>query len=169
MKTFPDIFHDAETDISPPAAWSSTTGKANVLIENPDGGALWAHAETLREAGYDYAVCRGPSTAPERRHAHGYFDEPSVSERGLNAHTCPMLTGGRCPLAEEADVVVTSGRLPRSSELVFAHRIVGSVVVLEPEGAGASDDSRMPGVTMLESPITEERLLQAVEASLENR
>jgi hypothetical protein len=158
--------HPEETEIAPPVSWSGESGKPRILIENPDGAELWAHGDVLREAGYEYAVCRGPSLGlePETYDVLAYYDEPIVTER-VPAHSCPLLTGGRCPLAEEADVVITSTRVPDCEALVAAHRALG-VAALVVEVEGGPKVEQPAGVTVLESPITKARLLAAIETAL---
>jgi hypothetical protein len=65
--------------------WPAQTGKTRVLIENPDRADLWAHADVLRKAGYDVAMCSGPTEAGEQQeHA-----------------TCPLLTEGTARSSKE--------------------------------------------------------------------
>lgn len=63
-----------------PGQWPEQTGKPRVLIENPDGADLWAHAEVLRKAGYDVATCVGPTAetkqVPWFRRESLYWAEP---------------------------------------------------------------------------------------------
>lgn len=78
-------------------AWS---GPRTVLIEHPDVLAAVAAATRLRRAGLAVAVCHGP-------HAK---------------RPCPVLSGGRCPPAERADVIVAA--LGESGEAIgAAHRV----------------------------------------------
>ena len=46
--------------------WPAQTCKTPVLIENLDRADLWAHADVLRGAGYDVAMCGGPTEASEQ-------------------------------------------------------------------------------------------------------
>ena len=46
-----------------PQTWPESSPKPRVLVENPDGAELWAHAEILRDAGYEVATCAGPADA----------------------------------------------------------------------------------------------------------
>lgn len=48
-----------------PEEWPEQSGKSRVVIENPDRADLWAHAEVLREVGYDVAMCVGPTAETE--------------------------------------------------------------------------------------------------------
>ncbi len=132
-----------------PGDWPEPSGRPRILVESPDRADLWAHAETLREAGFDVAVCAGPV-------------DPTEPE-GKTATTCPLLSNGRCSLAEGADVLVTSADLLDAEELVGAHARSGSVVVVESTQAAAAGFEAARVVTM---PVTERRLLEAVTAAL---
>ena len=139
----------AKTSSIDPGDWAAPSGRPRVLVESPDRADLWAHAETLREAGFDVAVCAGPvdPTAPE----------------GKTSTTCPLLSNGRCSLAEGADVLVTSADLVDAEELVRAHARSGAVVVVESTQAAAPHFGTARVVTM---PVTERRLVEAVTAAL---
>jgi hypothetical protein len=132
-----------------PGDWPEPSGRPRILVESPDRADLWAHAETLREAGFDVAVCAGP------------VDPTASNEK--SATTCPLLSDGRCSLAEGADVLVTSADLLDAEELVRAHARSGSVVVVESTQAAAPRFGDARAVTM---PVTERRLLEAVAAAL---
>lgn len=85
----------------PVPTWPAGHRRPRVVVEVP--GARW-HAEGgARAAGFDVLVCPGPTAQWSR---------------------CPAVRGTRCPLAAEADVVVTT--LAPSSEpgrrLLQAHR-----------------------------------------------
>ena len=67
-------------DVGP--TWSLDDSRPRVLVESPTG--RWQLADDVRRAGMSTIVCSGPRS-----------DKP-----------CPALTGGRCALAEGADVVV---------------------------------------------------------------
>jgi hypothetical protein len=73
-----------------------------VLVEV--AGRRWAGELAADRAGLATAMCSGPA-------ARGH-------------HGCPVLAGGRCPLADEADaiIVLLDPDDPRSAELVQAHR-----------------------------------------------
>jgi hypothetical protein len=117
-----------------PQTWPDSGGKPRVLVENPDGAELWAHAEVLREAGYEVATCAGPA-------------EPATWHQ--RPTQCPLVGEGRCPLAEGADVVVTTNDLRDGAEIIPAL------------------DATVPAaVVLVEEPVTEQRLLEAVAASL---
>ncbi|MGZ4373093.1 MAG: hypothetical protein ACXVRQ_12990 [Gaiellaceae bacterium] len=135
-----------------PGDWPERNGRARILVESPDHADLWAHAETLREAGYDVAVCIGPVRA-------------RVGERGP-AMACPLLVDGRCSLTEGADVIVTSADLPDADELVQAHDEAGSVVVVEATLVAAAGFGT---ARILPLPVTEKTLVSAVTAALADR
>jgi hypothetical protein len=117
-----------------PQTWPEPGPGPRVLIENPDGADLWAYADILRNAGYEVATCAGPA------------EQASWHQRPTK---CPLVGAGRCPLAEGADVIVTTTDLRDSDEIIPA---------LESTVAAP--------VVLIEEPVTEERLLQAVAASL---
>ena len=77
-----------------PGEWPEQTGKPRVLIENPDGADLWAHAEVLREAGYDVATCAGPTAETKRvpwfRRGHLYWADPQPMDRQERT-LCPLV------------------------------------------------------------------------------
>jgi hypothetical protein len=65
-----------------PPRWPA--GKPRVLVEDFSGTAAVSDHSLFREAGFEVAVCSGP-------------DE---------SDPCPLTLGGRCELAESADVVL---------------------------------------------------------------
>ena len=91
-KSSPSLLHLEE--------WPARSGKARVLIENPDRADLWAHAELLRKAGYDVAMCGGPA-----------------DEAGQERTVCPLVAQGHCPLVDGADVVVSTTALTDGPEI----------------------------------------------------
>ena len=128
-----------------PGDWPEPSGRPRILVESPDRADLWAHAETLREAGFDVAVCAGP------------IDPTASNEK--SATTCPLLSDGRCSLAEGADVLVTSADLLDAEELVRARARSGSVVVIESTHAATTRLGDARRVTQSSSG----RLLEAVD------
>ncbi len=132
-----------------PEAWPEQSGKPRVLIENPDGAELWAHADVLREAGYDVAMCGGPAVQTEDH----------------DRTVCPLVTEGRCPLVEGADVVVSTTRLIDSRE-ILATLSARSAPVLVVEGT--SSDLKRDGDVIGDSleiplPVLPQQLVAAVE------
>lgn len=124
--------------------WSARDGRKRALVENPDGGVLWAYAETLREAGYDVATCTG--------------EHPEGHDR------CPLLEIGHCELVEGADIIVSTCSMQRGDKLLAVLSSDGSTpVVFE---APEPDLERYAGspenVTLVPTPVTEETLLDAV-------
>jgi hypothetical protein len=76
----------------------------------PDGAEAWAQAETLRDAGYELAVCKGPTPGPWRPRADlrpGYFEDPDWWADDGERTICPLVVGGKCALVDGADVVVS--------------------------------------------------------------
>jgi hypothetical protein len=55
------IFHRAPKEPDHAESWPERSGEARVLVEHPDTAESLAHAETLRRAGYDAAVCPDPT------------------------------------------------------------------------------------------------------------
>jgi hypothetical protein len=119
-----------------------------VLIENPDGAELWAHADVLREAGYDVAMCGGPAAKTEE-HDHT---------------NCPLVTEGRCPLVEGADVVVSTTRLIDGREILKALSARSTPLVVEGTTFDLERDADVTGDALeITLPIMPSQLVEAVE------
>lgn len=138
-----------------PEEWPERGAKTRVLIENPDGAELWAHADLLREAGYDVAVCGGPAAETED-HDHT---------------VCPLVTEGRCPLVEGADVVVSTTRLTDGREIIakLSARSSPPLVV-----EGTTPDLERDGDVIGEAleitlPVLPEQLVEAVDRARSSR
>lgn len=134
-----------------PGEWPEQSGKPRVLIENPDGADLWAHADILRDAGYEVTVCAGPTAGiPDER-----------QERTL----CPLIGEGHCPLVEGADVVVSTTYLTDGREVLatLSARSSPALVVegtrddLERNGDVVGDAVRVP------FPVLPAQIVEAVE------
>ncbi len=100
-------------------AWPPGDARPRILVEA--GGGRWRGEQALREAGFQVAVCGGPS----RRAGLG----------------CPVLEGGRCPLADGATLIVCAlvPDDPAVGALVAAHEQQHPGAVFtegEPSGAG---------------------------------
>lgn len=131
-----------------PGEWPEESSKPRVLIENPDGAELWAHADVLREAGYDVAMCGGPSPKTED-HAHT---------------TCPLVTEGRCPLVEGADVVVSTTRLTDGREILRALSGRSTPLVVEGTSSDLERDRDVIGDALeITLPVMPDQLVRAVE------
>ena len=145
----------SETRCIEPGEWPSRTGRARVLIEHPDRAALWAEAEIIREAGYDVAVCTGPVEASD----------------GAEAEACPLLVQGRCSLVDEADVVVSTTDLRESRGILAAlgRRRAPALVVESTKSVLERDGHEVGDATVVEVPVTERRLLDAVSGALDKR
>jgi hypothetical protein len=129
------------------AGWGEPTGRPRVLVESPDQADLWAHAEVLRAAGYEVALCTGPKNGVPRRWRWPlYFEDSSQSEPAAKPVLCPLVAEGRCALAEGADVVVSSPCLPQSQDVLAALR-----------------RSSRAAVVVEQHPVTKERLLSSVQ------
>jgi len=138
-----------------PGEWPARTGRARVLIEHPDRAALWAEAEIIREAGYDVAVCTGPVEAAD----------------GVAAEACPLLVQGRCSLVDEADVVVSTTDLRESRGILAAigRRRAPALVVESTQSVLERGGHELGDATVVEVPVTERRLLDAVSGALSKR
>src|SRR4051812_337974 len=129
--TISNIFNRANGEPDHPDTWPERSGKTRVLIEHPDAAELWAHADTLLEAGYDTAVCPGPSAGRPHHHSRpAYFEDDVPQERNAPRTACPLLCGGHCALAEGADMIVISSELVDAAGIEAAHREAGVTVVL---------------------------------------
>jgi hypothetical protein len=155
-----------------PEEWAEPSGKPRVLIENPDGADLWAHAEILREAGYEVAMCGGPTPEPEhvpwlRRL---YEADPLAGERPERTF-CPLLTEGHCPLVEGADVVVSTTALTDSRE-ILATLGARSSPALVVEGTSADLEREHDAIgngVELSLPVMPQQLVEAVERARSGR
>lgn len=106
--------------------------------------------ESLRRLGYEVAQCSGPT-----------------------ANTCPVLNGGTCSLAAEADVLVydawASGDADGSGDLISGLRQLHPTVpiVLTVPGVGyAWEPTDDPGVVELQGQPTGARLHAAIQQAI---
>lgn len=133
-----------------PGVWRVRGARARVLVEVPDGAELAAHAVVLRDAGYDVAVCTGPS-----------IEEP---ELGSERRMCPLVAGERCRLVDGADVVVSSMSLVGARDILGVHASSGRTLVVEGASHALERDRELLGdATLVPEPVTAEGLLSAVE------
>jgi hypothetical protein len=169
------VWRRAGPPVLHPGAWPESTGKPRVLIENGDVADLWAHAEILRRADYDVALCHGPSKPVERapwyRRRPGIFANPGQLQPDEERTLCPLVVAGRCSLVEGADVVVSTTELDESREVLAALSSRGShVLVVEGTRPHLERDRDVTGAaTAIELPVTDKRLLTAVEDALASR
>jgi ribosomal protein S18 acetylase RimI-like enzyme len=86
----------------PVPSWPPGEHRPHVLVEV--AGRRWAGERAAEAAGLATAMCAGPAARGD--------------------HGCPVLHGGRCPLADEADaiIVLLDPDDERSAQLVQAHR-----------------------------------------------
>jgi hypothetical protein len=86
----------------PVPTWPPDDRRPRVLVEV--AGRRWSGERAAEEAGLATAMCAGPDARSE--------------------HGCPVLDGGRCPLADAADaiVVLLDPDDERSERLIRAHR-----------------------------------------------
>jgi DNA-binding NtrC family response regulator len=122
-----------------------------VLIEQADGAAREVMARTLQEAGFHVDTCDGPDAAAKR--------------------PCPLVEGGECDLAHDADVIVCGLHVGNreSRAVLHAHevRLPGTPVVVEASRwqAAAYPDA-VRGARILEHPVNRETLVQTVRDAL---
>ena len=121
------------------------------LVVHHDIDLADQEVESLRRLGYEVEQCSGPT-----------------------ANTCPILNGGECALAEQADVMVydawASGAIDGSEELIAGlRRVHPSVpIVLTTPGIGyAWEPAEDPGVVELQGQPTGARLHEAIQRALE--
>lgn len=86
----------------PVPTWPPAEDRPRVLVEV--AGRRWAGEPAAEAAGLATAMCAGPAVRGD--------------------HECPVLSGGRCPLADEADaiIVLLDPDDERTAQLVRAHR-----------------------------------------------
>jgi hypothetical protein len=145
--------HGEKLDRIEPGEWPGRAGRARVLIEHPDPATLWAEAEAMRDAGYDVAICAGPTRASDRTSA---------------PVACPLLVDGRCALVEYADVVVSTTDLGDSQRLLatLSRRTSPALVVEATKPTIDRGDYELGDATVVEVPVTEGTLLDAVADAL---
>jgi hypothetical protein len=154
-----------------PGEWPSPTGRARVLIENPDAAELWAHADVLREAGFDVATCTGP-TAPDRPLTswapHDYLAEDAKPNDRARHLLCPLVAGRDCPLVKGTDVVVTTTTLQDGRAIISALAGAGEAarIVEGPAPTIAKERDVIGDAAVIHFPVTSEALLAAVEAAV---
>lgn len=134
------------------AGWpASRDSRRRVLIENADGSIQTAAERILREAGYDVALCGGVETHRNRR--------------------CPLVETGECDLTGGADVIVHSLNVsgPGATDVLRAlrkeHPTTPVVVEISAQRL-VQLASELEGCFVVPAPVTEQRLLESVEAAL---
>ena len=157
-----------------PDEWPTRTGRARVLIEHPDPATLWAEAEAMRDAGYDVAVCTGPTKTFEHKRSFGvrlrtFADEEAPPDEARQ--TCPLLVNGRCSLVDQADVVVSTTDLGESQSVLAAlsNRSAPRLVVESSKAVLDRGGHEIGDATVVEVPVTEKTLLEAVSEALSSR
>ncbi len=122
------------------------------LVVHHDIDLADQEVESLRRLGYEVDQCSGPT-----------------------ANTCPILNGGTCDLAANADVLVydawASGDTGGSGELINGLRRTHPKVpiVLTTPGIGYSwEPDADPGVVELQGQPTGARLHEAIQQALAN-
>jgi hypothetical protein len=155
-----------------PDEWPEQTGKPRVLIENPDRADLWAHADHLRKAGYDVAMCGGPTKETERV---SWFrrltlGDPQPMERQERT-VCPLVVEGHCPLVEGADVVISTTQLTDSREILATLNARSSpALVVEGTTSDLERESEAIGHSVqMALPVLPRQLVEAVERARSTR
>ena len=148
-----------------PEEWPEHGGKPRVLIENPDRADLWAHADLLRDAGYDVAICGGPvaEIAPPRWYRRLFSASEPVDRR--QRVVCPLVTAGHCSLVDGADVVVSTTQLTDGREILAALSArTTPVLVVEGTSAGLDRERAAIGDSVeITLPVLPQQLVRAVE------
>jgi hypothetical protein len=117
----------------PVPTWPSADRRPHVLVEV--AGRRWAGERAAEAAGLGTAMCAGPAARGD--------------------HGCPVLDGGRCPLADEADaiIVLLDPDDERTARLVQAHRDRSPgtpVLVRHHPRADGTDAALVPGCITVE-------------------
>lgn len=115
----------------PVPTWPPADVRPRVLVEV--AGRRWAGERAAEAAGLATAMCAGPSVRGD--------------------HGCPVLSGGRCPLADEADaiIVLLDPDDERTARLVRAHREQSpGTPVLVHHHSPAPDEGDSPGCIEVE-------------------
>jgi hypothetical protein len=134
-----------------PGRWPERTTRPRVLLEDPDGAILATGELFLQRQGFDVAACLGPQRMGHRR--------------------CQLTTGGRCQLAQDADVVYSSLSWsdPNSREVLVALRaeyprtpVVVEILARDVEGLRADLD----GCHLAASPTRRATMVTAIRSAL---
>lgn len=125
--------------------------RPRVLLETPDPGDAFACWRILERNGYEVSWCPGPDGSPPG--------------------TCPLVTSGQCALAGDADVIVSSLGLRRSSArcvLGALRRRLPDTPVIVAATASASHQwvPLLAGRRTLRLPMTAPALLASVEEAV---
>jgi len=121
--------------------------RPRVLLEMPSMPLAATVATVLQEEGYDVAQCCGPAQVP---------------------YGCPLTRGMRCPIADDADVIIDGlGLTTPDDRAVWAghdatHADTPQVLVIAP-GAPAIAVRQRPGRACILGPLTRQAILAAVE------
>lgn len=129
-----------------------------VLLEEPDPAVAWAAWRSLGRWGYDVSWCPGP--------VPGQGDAPE--------RPCALVTAGRCPLLEHADVVVSSLQWDKEACRQVLEALgcqpPGTPVIVEVLSPSSSRVAPLlEGKRVLNTPVVSTTLLAAVDESVGRR
>ena len=101
--------------------WPPAHDRRRLLVEGC--GGRWRGVHDAERAGWDVITCAGPGTS--------------------RVPTCPLLTGGRCPLVDEADEIVLAFPAddPRRAQLAAAHEAAGLPVPVVTDEDWTAEDA----------------------------
>ncbi len=106
------------------ASWPPHESRRRVLVATT--GSRWSGERAADRSGLATVMCPGPAR--------------------LTRHGCPVLSGGRCPLADGADVIVVllDPDDDRTARLIESHRrlLPGTPILARRPSASAQDDER---------------------------
>jgi hypothetical protein len=105
--------------------WPPADDRPHLLVEGC--GGRWRGRHDAEEAGWDVITCAGPGTT--------------------HVPTCPVLTGGRCPLVDDANEIVLAfpDDDPRRAQLIAAHEAAGLTVPVVADQDWNAEDAVQPG------------------------
>ena len=135
-------------------AASAGLRRPRVVVEAPTSPWHWLVKEAQSLTAFDVQFCSGPA--------------------GRSDHQCPLVAGSRCPLVEQADVVITGLGLddPQTREIVAALRAefpATPLVVLAKQGEARRLRELLADCNVIPFPWTAQKMAAAVSSALEAR